>query len=199
MEIKTKFDVCEPLTRDIIDEQLELRCKLHEFNHARPDDEATQQRLLSEMLGTYQGAIVIAPFHCDIGRNIHFGEGGFINSDCVILDMAPVRLGDYVMLGPKVQLLATTHPVDLAERVLPYICGNEIVIGDNVWIGGGSIVLPGVTIGDRSVIGAGSVVTKDIPSDVVAAGNPCRVIKPIEHGELPDYEELAQIYAAIGL
>nr|WP_086938263.1 sugar O-acetyltransferase [Thaumasiovibrio occultus] len=197
MTISTQFDVCYPMSREQIDAQSRLQIKLHEFNHSHPREMERRQAILQEILGTYQGAMIVPPFHCDIGHNIHLGRRGFINTGCVILDIAPVNIGDFVLIGPKVQLLSATHPVDLAERLQPYVCGNEIVIGDRVWIGAGSVVLPGVSIGDGSVIGAGSVVTKDIPSNVIAVGNPCKVIKSIEHGELPSEGVLSAMYESL--
>ena len=119
------------------------------------------------------------PFYCDYGRNTRVGKNFYCNYDCVFLDCGHITIGDNVMLGPKVALYAVNHPIDPVVRS----CGGDfpepITIGNNVWIGGSSVVCPGVTIGDNTVIGAGSVVTKDIPANVVAAGNPCRVIRPI--------------------
>ena len=119
------------------------------------------------------------PFHCDYGRNIELGERVYFNFNCVVLDVCPVRIGSFTLFGPGVQIYAATHPLDAMERRAREL-GKPVEIGADVWVGGGSIILPGVTIGRRSVIGAGSVVTHDIPADVLAVGNPCRVLRPIE-------------------
>ncbi len=119
-------------------------------------------------------------FQCDYGSNIHLGNQVFFNFNCVILDTAPVTIGDNTMFGPAVQIYTPIHPIGAAERRTMLEYSKPVTIGDDVWVGGGAIILPGVIIGDRTVIGAGSVVTRDLPSDVFAAGNPCKVIKTIE-------------------
>ena len=119
------------------------------------------------------------PFRCDYGLNISIGEGSFVNFDCVFLDLAPIRIGRHTLIGPKVQLLTALHPFDAAQRRTGLEAGRPITVGDDCWLGGGVIVCPGVAIGDRSVIGAGAVVTRDIPADSVAAGNPARVIRTL--------------------
>jgi maltose O-acetyltransferase len=115
------------------------------------------------------------PFFCDYGSNIHLGRKVFFNFNCVVLDVCPVTVGDYTMFGPGVQILTPLHPLDAMERRMREY-GKPITIGDDVWVGGGALILAGVRIGSRSVIGAGSVVTRDVPDDVFAAGNPCRVL-----------------------
>ncbi len=119
------------------------------------------------------------PFFCDYGTNITLGKKVFMNFNCVVLDVAPVQIGDFVLLGPAVQIYTATHPLQAAQRRLGLESGKKIIIGPDVWIGGGAIICPGVSIGARSVIGAGSVITKDIPEDVFAAGNPCQVRRPL--------------------
>jgi maltose O-acetyltransferase len=137
--------------------------------------------LLEELLASVgRDATIEPPFHCDYGFNISVGDGFYANVNCVFLDCAPISIGDRVLFGPAVQLYAATHPVDAATRRSELECALPITIGDDVWIGGGAIVLPGVTIGDRAVIGAGSVVTTEIPTDVVAVGNPCRPLRELE-------------------
>ncbi len=121
-------------------------------------------------------AIVEAPFHCDYGFNISVGMRFYANVDCVFLDCAPIEIGDHVLLGPGVHLYTATHPLDSAERRRGLELAKPIVVGDDVWLGGGAIVLPGVTIGARAVVGAGSVVTRDVPADDRVAGNPARPI-----------------------
>lgn len=146
--------------------------------NAEPDRDR-RGALVNELVRAADGGAVIMPgFFCDYGVNIHLGANAFANANCVFLDCAEIRIGDNFQAGPGVQLLTPEHPLDAIERR-----GKEtarpIVIGDDVWIGGGGIVLAGVTVGDRSVIGAGSVVTKDVPSDVVVVGNPARIVKTL--------------------
>jgi maltose O-acetyltransferase len=119
------------------------------------------------------------PFFCDYGYNITLGDNVFMNFNCVILDVVPVTIGDRVQVASAVQLLAADHPLDPVERASGREFGSPITIEDDVWLGGGAIVCPGVTIGARAVLGAGSVVTKDIPPGVVAVGNPCRVLREL--------------------
>ncbi|WP_424186347.1 sugar O-acetyltransferase [Actinokineospora sp. G85] len=145
------------------------------------DEEAGE--LLRSVLGTVgAGVVVRPPLHVDFGENIHIGAGTFINFNLTALDVAEVRIGERCQIGPGVQLLPPTHPVDPVPRRAGVEAGEPITIGDNVWLGGGVIVCPGVTIGDNSVIGAGAVVTRDIPADVVAVGNPARVIRSVWEG-----------------
>ena len=126
-----------------------------------------------------EGTYIEPPFFCDYGRNTRVGKNFYCNYDCVFLDCGPITIGDNVMLGPKVALYAVNHPIDPAVRNTGYDFPEPITIGNNVWIGGSAVICPGVTIGDNTVIGAGSVVTKDIPSNVVAVGNPCRILRPV--------------------
>ncbi|PKF62176.1 sugar O-acetyltransferase [Psychromonas sp. psych-6C06] len=185
------FSVQLRIDKKLVKQQLACKEKLYDFNFSRPSEGEKRHKILSTLFGRFKNTHIEPPFQCDMGSNIFFGEGGFINYDVKILDIAPVTIGEYVLLAPNVVLSTVNHPIDLAERVKPYACAEPINIGDNVWIGAGSIVLGGVTIGSRSVIGAGSVVTKDIPSDVIAVGNPCRVIKNVVHGQMPSEELLA--------
>lgn len=119
------------------------------------------------------------PFFCDYGQNIRVGANVFFNFNCVVLDVAPVEIGDNVLFGPNVQIYTATHPIDAATRRSGLEFGKPIRIGSDVWVGGSAIFNPGVTVGSRTVIGAGSVVTRDLPDDVFAAGNPCRVIRSL--------------------
>ena len=144
--------------------------------NAEPDRDR-RGALVNELVNAADGKAIIMPgFFCDYGVNIHLGARAFANANCVFLDCAEIRIGDNFQAGPGVQLLTPEHPLDAVARR-----GEEtarpIVIGDDVWIGGGAIVLAGVTIGDRSVIGAGTVVTKDVPSDVVVVGNPAKIVR----------------------
>jgi maltose O-acetyltransferase len=123
--------------------------------------------------------VIEPPFQCEYGCNISLGEQVFFNFNCVVLDVAPVRIGARVLIGPGVQIYTATHPLSAEQRKAGLEAGRRIDIGDDVWIGGGAILCPGVRIGSGSVIGAGSVVTRDLPHGVLAAGNPCRVIREI--------------------
>ena len=125
-------------------------------------------------------ATICPPFHCDHGHNISIGDGTFINYNSTMLDTTMIKIGSHCQIGPNCQLYTPIHPIDYMERRMPIESSKPINIGNDCWLGGGVIVLPGITIGDRSIIGAGSVVTKDIPEDCIAAGNPCRVIKKIK-------------------
>lgn len=151
---------------------------LHRHN-AEPDSQV-RRGLLEELLaGIGADTDVRAPFWCDYGYNITLGAGVFINFNCVMLDVAPIIVGDRVQIASSVQFLAADHPVEPTARRTGVESGRPIGVGDNAWIGGGAILCPGVTVGHDSVIGAGSVVTRDIPAGVVAAGNPCRVIREV--------------------
>lgn len=166
---------------ELVAERLRARRVLHYFNGAVPGEDGPYLRALGGLFGAFgEGAVVMAPFQCDYGYNIRLGRGSFVNYDCVFLDCAPIDIGDDVQIAPAVQRYTATHPLDAATRRAGPELARPIRIGDGAWIGGGSIVLPGVTIGAEAVIGAGSVVTRDIPPRVVAAGNPCRVIRGID-------------------
>jgi maltose O-acetyltransferase len=147
---------------------------MHRFNTALfVDDRA---RLLRERFAAVgAGATIRPPFFCDYGYNIHLGTGVFLNFNCVILDVVEVKIGDGTQVGPGVQILAADHPRDPAERSTGAEWGRRISIGRNVWIGGGAIVLPGVTIGDNAIVGAGSVVTRNVPAGAIVVGNPARL------------------------
>ncbi|MFG6372813.1 MAG: sugar O-acetyltransferase [Oscillospiraceae bacterium] len=151
-----------------------------QFNATTEEELDKRQELLRELFGAFGGNSFMEPsFRCDYGVNIFIGEHFYANFDCVILDVAPVHIGDNVFFAPRVNLYTAGHPIDAGVRNEELEFGKPITIGDDVWVGGGVIVNPGVTIGSDVVIGSGSVVTKDIPSHVIAAGNPCRVIRAI--------------------
>jgi maltose O-acetyltransferase len=148
--------------------------------NATPESEAAAQRqILGDLFGTGGETVWMQPpFFCDYGANIHLGTRVFFNFNCVVLDVCEVRVGDFTLFGPGVQILTPLHPLDpTLRRDQEY--GKPIAIGSDVWVGGGVQILAGVTIGSRSVIGAGSVVTRDIPDGVIAVGNPCRVVRPV--------------------
>lgn len=159
-----------------------LACKdlCYEYNSLRPSDLAGQQALAARLLGKAgEGCYLTAPFWCDYGYNISVGKNFYTNHNCVILDCAQVTFGDNVFIAPDCGFYTATHPIDAETRNTMLEYALPITVGDDVWFGGGVRVMPGVTIGSNVVIGAGSVVTKDIPSGVIAAGNPCRVLRPI--------------------
>ena len=148
------------------------------YNAILSEDVERRRELLEELLAGFgERAWIEAPFFCDYGWNITLADGVFLNFNCVVLDCAPVTIGELTMLGPAVQLSTATHPVPPREREAGLEYALPITIGRNVWIGAAAIVGPGVTIGDDSVVGAGSVVVKDVPAGVVAVGNPCRVLR----------------------
>jgi maltose O-acetyltransferase len=165
-------------------ELVQIRSKARQlftqYNLTAMEQAPERNALLQQLLGTTPALIDIQPpFYCDYGENIHIGNNCFINFNCTILDCATVTIGENAMIAPNVQLYTAYHPIIAAERIKGPELASPIHIGNNVWLGGGVIVCPGVTIGDNTTIGAGSVVTKDIPANVVAAGNPCRVIREI--------------------
>jgi maltose O-acetyltransferase len=146
--------------------------------HATGADEPGRRRaILTELLGALgDRAVVRPPFHCDYGYNIRLGRGCFVNFGCVFLDVAPISIGDDCQIGPSVQVYTADHPRDPALRRTGYESGAAVRIGNNVWLGGGAIILPGVSIGDDAIIGAGSVVTREVPSGATAVGNPARFL-----------------------
>jgi maltose O-acetyltransferase len=169
--------------RQLVAERHKARQLLMQLNTSASHDTAGRQALLAELLGTAgENLSVEPPFYCDYGYNITTGRNVFINFNCVILDVAPVTLGDNVLLGPNVQLYTALHPLDWKQRAEGLEYAKPLVIGSHVWIGGGAILCPGITIGDRSIIGAGSVVTRDVPPDTVVAGNPAKVIRVLSSG-----------------
>ena len=154
---------------------------LERYNATRYAEPELRDRLLRELLGEVGAGVAIRPpFRCDYGRYISIGAGTFVNFDCVMLDVAPIRIGAACQIASGVQLLTPTHPIDPEPRRLGWESAEPITIGDNVWLGGGAIVCPGVTIGENTVVGAGAVVTRDLPAGVVATGVPARVVREID-------------------
>jgi len=150
------------------------------YNRSPPDDEVDRRSILTELLGAFGPESVIRPpLYCDYGYQIRIGARTFVNFGLVALDVAAITIGDDVQIGPNVQLLTPTHPVDAEARRAKWEAARPITIGDNVWLGGGVIILPGVVIGRDTVVGAGAVVTKDLPPDVVAVGNPARILRSL--------------------
>jgi maltose O-acetyltransferase len=150
------------------------------YNATAPGDDEARSRILRDLLGSVGDDVTLrAPLRVDYGYQLHIGPRTFANFGLVALDVGRIDIGADVQIGPNVQLLTPTHPVDPEPRRDKWEAAEPIRIGDNVWLGGGVIVCPGVTIGENTVVGAGSVVTKDLPANVLAAGNPSRVIRPI--------------------
>lgn len=167
------------------------------FNQTTEEEVERRTELLQTLFASTGKNIVIEPtFRCDYGSNIHIGENFFANFDCIILDVCPVTIGSDVLLGPRVCLYTASHPLDPDVRRSGLEYGSPIHIGDNVWIGGSSVINPGVSVGDHSIIGSGSIVTRDIPSHVVAAGNPCKVIRSLTDADRIYWEHLRQEYSA---
>jgi maltose O-acetyltransferase len=161
---------------EIVADQARAADWMARFNVSRTQPLADREALLREGLGSVgKGAVIRPPFHCDYGYNVHLGEGVFLNFNCVILDVVEVRIGDATQIGPGVQILTADHPRDPAERATGVESGRPVTIGRNVWIGGGALLLPGITVGDDAVIGAGSVVTRDVPAGATVVGNPARI------------------------
>jgi maltose O-acetyltransferase len=174
-------ELYNPFDPQLVADRKRARLLFKAFNDTHDDQPEERLRLLQMLIPTVGvGLLIEPPFYCDYGSNITIGDNVFFNFNCVILDIASVTIGSNVLFAPGVHIYAATHPVSAAQRRTGLELGKPVSIGDDVWIGGGVLVCPGVSIGDRSVIGAGSVVTKDIPAGVVAAGNPCRVMRAIE-------------------
>ncbi len=167
---------------ELTDERIKARLLSKELNDSREDEKETRERIIKQLIPNSGDDLWLQPpFYCDYGTNILIGDNVFFNFNCVVLDVAQVKIGNRTKMGPNVQIYTATHPIDYKERATGLEFGKAITIGEDVWIGGSAIICPGVTIGDRTIVGSGSVVTKDIPSDVFAAGNPCKVIRELEH------------------
>lgn len=175
-------------TKELAEEQAVTKKKIKAFNHLELDGFDGIEAAVKIILGkTGEHAFINAPFHCDYGTNIEVGENFFANYNLTILDVGKVIIGKNVQIAPNVSIYTAGHPIHPKARNSGYEYGIGITIGDNVWIGGNVVILPGVHIGDNVVIGAGSVVTKDIPDNMLAAGNPCKVIRKIEEEDVHYY------------
>lgn len=178
----------DAINDDLIAERLRCRELCFDYNHMRPSLRAERRELLQKLIGkTGKVFGFAAPFKCDYGYNIEVGENFFANNNCTILDGAKVTFGDNVFIAPNCGFYTAGHPLDVEQRNQGLEYAYPIKVGNNVWIGAHTAVLPGIIIGDNSVIGAGSVVNKDIPSGVLAAGNPCKVIRPITPEDAKKY------------
>lgn len=165
---------------ELVGERLRARQLTYAFNHAAPDDEEARIQALAALVAHCGARVRIEPpFHCDYGTNLWLGDDVYMNFNCVVLDCATVRIGQRVLVGPNVQILTATHPLAVADRLTGRELAHPVTIDDDVWLGAGVIVCPGVTIGAASVIGAGSVVVSDVPAGVLCVGNPCRVVRKL--------------------
>lgn len=169
----------DPRDPGLVKMRVRARDLCQALNQTREADEAARREILVALFATGGDSVWMQPpFYCDYGSNIRLGTGVFFNFNCVVLDVCEVTVGDFTLFGPAVQIYTATHPMNAQARRTRE-SGKPVDIGADVWVGGGAMILPGVKIGSRTVIGAGSVVTRDIPDDVFAAGNPCRVIRRI--------------------
>ena len=174
-------ELYDALDAQLSEERTKARLLIKQLNETAEDAVEERTRILRELIpGAGEGLWLQPPFYCDYGSNMSVGDKVFFNFNCVVLDVAQVTIGSRTLFGPNVQIYTATHPINYRERASGLEYAKPIRIGDDVWVGGSAVICPGVTIGDRSVIGAGSVVTRDIPSDVFAAGNPCRVVRELE-------------------
>jgi maltose O-acetyltransferase len=163
---------------ELVEERLRARDLCFRLNHLSPAALDTElDQIFTELFGEKTDVYITPPFQCDYGRNIHLGQKVYFNFNCIVLDVATVKIGNNVLIGPGVQILTASHPLESAERYLGLEFGKSIELGDDVWIGGGVIICPGVKIGTGAVIGAGSVVTKDVEAHTFSAGNPCKLIQ----------------------
>lgn len=177
-----------PMGRELFDDRLKAQDQVFAFNNLAPSKVKARIQILKSLFAkTGTKLFIESPFRCDYGYNIALGENFYANYNLTILDSAPVHIGENVLIAPNVSLLTATHPIDPELRVAGWELAKAIHIEDNVWIGAHTVVNPGVRIGKNSVIGSGSVVTKDIPSNVVAVGNPCRVLRSITEEDRDDW------------
>jgi len=170
------------------EERLENKKKIFKYNNMDPGDTTGKDKLIKEILGKTGNTVCIeSPFHCDYGYNIEVGENFFANYNLVILDVGKVKIGDNAQIAPNVAIYTAGHPIHPDSRNSGYEYGIDITIGDNVWIGGNTCIMPGVTIGNNVVIGGGSVVTKNLPDNEIAVGNPCRIVRKITEDDRDYY------------
>ncbi len=171
-------DLYDAADKELSELSTKARMLYWKYNQTSPLEQNEREQLLKELLGGFGKKLeILPPFYCDYGFNISIGDNVFMNMNCCILDVVPVVIGDNVMFGPNVQIYTATHPINPNKRIEGLESGKIIIIEDNVWIGGGAIVCPGVKIGKGSVIAAGAVVVKDVPENVFVGGNPAKIIK----------------------
>lgn len=184
-----------PCDEEIMSSQDTLLDRLWEFNQLKPTDRKAKEAFMKEMFAECgEGCYIELPFHANFGgSHVHFGNYVYSNSNLTLVDDGHIYVGDKVMFGPNVTVATANHPIDPELRARGTQYNRDVHIGENVWIGAGAVIVPGVTIGKNSVIGAGSVVTKDIPENVVAVGNPCRVLREIGEHDREYYYRLDKI------
>lgn len=170
----------DPADSQLVQERYKANKICMKYNQSALNEINMNSRLLKKLIKTAGDFVIKPPFYCDYGYNIYLDDGVMLNYGCVLLDVCSIDIGKKTVIGPYTQIYTACHPIDPNDRLDGIEYGKPVVIGENVWIGGNVTILPGVTIGKNSVIGAGSVVTKDIPENVVAAGNPCRIIRKID-------------------
>jgi len=177
-------ELYNPNDQVLVSERHRARLLFQKINQLNDDSKKERKKLLYELLeNAGKGLWVEPPFYCDYGYNIHTGKNVFFNFNCVILDVMKVEIGDHVLVGPAVQIYTATHPLDAKTRNSWLEYAKSVTIGDDVWIGGGAIIYPGVTIGNGTVIAAGAVVTKSVPANVVVGGNPAKILKEIDNSD----------------
>lgn len=184
--------------KELVDDAMRSRKLTRLFNNTTEEQYSYRSQLLKELFGsTGENIFIEPPFRCDYGSNTYIGENFYANFDCIILDVAEVHIGKNCLFGPRVCIYTPIHPYDAEIRAMGIETAKPVTIGDNVWIGGNAVINPGVKTGNNVIIGSGSVVTKNIPDNVIAAGNPCRVIRPITEedkkywqAELEKYKKL---------
>ncbi len=198
MDIRNKLhtgELYDPNDPSIMTQQLQRMEKLYEFNHTRPSQLSLRQQLLGEMFGEIgEGCYIEPPFYANhAGAHVHFGKHVYCNFSVTMVDDTHIYVGDHTMIGPNVVIATAGHPIlpELRERGYQY--NMPVRIGKNCWLGAGVIVLPGVTIGDNVVVGAGSVVTRDLPDNVIAVGNPCRVLRQVNDHDRKYYDKDREI------
>lgn len=175
-----RYEIYDDFDDSLFELRVEAKKLFREFNHTNDDEIERRQTLMKKLFKKVGERVWLEPnFMCEFGKNITIGNDVYINFGCTLLDCGQITIGNNTLLGPNVSAYSANHSLDAEERIAGALIPRPITIGNRVWIGGGSTILGGVTIGDDSVIGAGSVVTRDIPSGVVAAGNPCKVIRKI--------------------
>lgn len=188
MDVLHRQNVYHCEEADILEAQEACLEKLYDYNHSRPKEHEKRKALMTEIFASVgEGCYVEPPLHANWGKHTSLGKGVYANFNLTLVDDTYITIGDHVMIGPNVTLATAGHPIDPDKRRKPHQFNIPITIESNVWLGANCVVLPGVTIGENSVIGAGSIVTKDIPANVVAVGNPCRILREINERDKEFY------------